>query len=193
MYVPFLKSCQRHQCGYKNFISHCVFSPPLVSIRHASSEAPFSTQLLVRFSIQIFEKANRPRVLRRNFAQLQEAVAIQKWMRSAKAKADSVSNLSIQRRVFRGLRAATAVAAASRRLRDRADAFAHRKLVMTGWEALREHPAEKKVLMRKKMCSQPLLRSDIYVLRLLWRRIVQCTADTACSININRYVRTRQQ
>ncbi|CAM9869994.1 unnamed protein product, partial [Laminaria digitata] len=96
---------------------------------------------------KLFEKVNRPRVLRRNFAQLQQAVAIQKWTRSAKAKADAVSNLSLQRRTFRSLRAATAVSVASRRLKERADAFADRRLVTTGWEALREHPAEKKIIL----------------------------------------------
>lgn len=94
---------------------------------------------------QIFDKANRPRVLRRNFARLREAVATQKWKRGAKAKADAVATLSLQRRTLRSLRQGAATAAASRVQRANADAFAVRVLMMEGWENLRDHPAEKKV------------------------------------------------
>eukprot|EP00903_Cladosiphon_okamuranus_P009107 g8702.t2 len=94
----------------------------------------------------MFDKANRPRVLLRNYARLREAVAVQKWKRGAKAKADAVATLSLQRRTFRSLRQGVATAAASRVQRAKAEALAVRKLVMRGWENLREHPAEKKVI-----------------------------------------------
>lgn len=94
---------------------------------------------------QMFDKANRPRVLRRNFARLREAVALQKWKRGAKAKADAVATLSLQRRTFRSLCQAVAIAAASRAQRANADDFAIRKLMTRGWESLRDNPAEKKV------------------------------------------------
>lgn len=94
----------------------------------------------------MFNKANRPRVIRRNFARLREAVAVQKWKRDAKAKADAVAALSLQRRTFRSLRQGVASAAASRVLRASADALVARKLVLRGWENLRDHPAEKKVI-----------------------------------------------
>lgn len=94
---------------------------------------------------QVFDKANRPRVLRRNFARLREAVAIRKWKRGAKATADAVATLSLQRRMFRSLRQGVAVAAASRARLASAVGFAVRRLIMRGWENLRNHPAEKKV------------------------------------------------
>ncbi|CAM9116310.1 unnamed protein product [Ectocarpus sp. 4 AP-2014] len=93
-----------------------------------------------------FDKANRPRVLRRNFARLREGVHLQKWKREAKAKADKVAALSRQRRSFRGLHQGAAVAASSRVLRARADTFSTRTLVAQGWKSLRDHPAEKKIL-----------------------------------------------
>lgn len=96
---------------------------------------------------QVFDKANRPRVLRRNFARLREAVATQKWKRGAKAKADAVAAVSLQRHTFRSLRQGVATAAASRVQRARADAFAARTLVTRGWTHLRDHPAEKKVML----------------------------------------------
>ena len=100
----------------------------------------------------MFDKKNRPRVLRRNFALLREGVATRKWKRGAKAKADAAAALSLQRRTFRSLRQGVAVAAASRAQRARADAFVAHKLVTRGWENLRDHPAEKKV--RKTMVMQ---------------------------------------
>lgn len=96
---------------------------------------------------QMFDKANRPRVLRRNFARLRDAVAAKRWKRGAKAKADSVATLSLQRRTFRSLRQGVAIAAASRIQRASADAFSIRMLMMRGWKNLRNHPAEKKVTL----------------------------------------------
>ncbi|CAM9337704.1 unnamed protein product [Ectocarpus fasciculatus] len=93
-----------------------------------------------------FDKANRPRVLRRNFARLREGVHLQKWKREAKVKADQVSASSRQRRAFRGLHQGAALAASSRVLRARADTFAARTLVARGWKSLRDHPAEKKIM-----------------------------------------------
>ena len=107
-----------------------------------------STRTNSRFVKQMFNKANRPRVLRRNFARLREAVALQRWKRGAKAKADAVATLSLQRWAFRSLRQRVATAAASRIQRANGDAFSVRKLMMRGWESLRDHPAEKKVTSR---------------------------------------------
>lgn len=112
-----------------------------------------------RPSGQIFDKANRPRVLRRNYALLREAVALQKWKRGAKAKAEAVATLSLQRRMFRSLRQGVATAAASRVQRANAGALAVRKLVMRGWENLREHPTEKKVISR---CHVVFERNDAW-------------------------------
>lgn len=99
------------------------------------------------FLEQTFDKANRPRVLRRNLARLREAVATQKWKRAAKEKADAVAALSLQRQMFRSLRHGVAVAAACRKQRARADAFAVGMLVKRGWTHLRDHEAEKKVML----------------------------------------------
>lgn len=95
---------------------------------------------------QLFDQVNRPRVLRRNFARLRETVAIQKWTRGAKAKADAVAALSLQRRTFQTFRLGAAVVASAHLFKSRAHAFANRKLVARGWRALRDHPAEKKVV-----------------------------------------------
>ncbi|CAM9479432.1 unnamed protein product, partial [Hapterophycus canaliculatus] len=101
-------------------------------------------ELQRRFAV--FDQANRPRVLRRNFARLGEAVSNQKWKRAAKAKADAVARLSLQGRMFQSLRRSVAAVASSRVLRARGDAFAARQLLARGWERFREYPDEKKIV-----------------------------------------------
>lgn len=72
-------------------------------------------------------------------------MATQKWKRAAKKKADAVAALSLQRHMFRSLRHGVVVAAACRKQRARADAFAAGMLVKRGWTHLRDNAAEKKV------------------------------------------------
>lgn len=52
----------------------------------------------------------------------------------------------LKRRACRGLRAAAVAAVTSRLLGTRADAFANRRLLAIGCEALRDNPTEKKVM-----------------------------------------------
>lgn len=96
-------------------------------------------------ALKLFEKSNRPRILKRTLQQLREAVAISKWSQGAKIRAEAAATSSLQRRVLRKLKAVGATALAARVLTSRADEFAKGKLVEAGWFALRQHPAEKKV------------------------------------------------
>lgn len=121
-----------------------------VAPRKSSSVHPtgraFPLRTFSPFLLQQFEEGNRPRVVRRNFARLREAVAIHKWKRCARAKADAMAAASLQRRTLRGLHIASTAAASARLLKVRADDFCKRALIRSGWEALWNHPAERKVM-----------------------------------------------
>lgn len=97
------------------------------------------------YPLKMFEKSNRPRILKRTLQQFREAVASRKWKQAAKITAETIAASSLQRRALLKLKAAGATARTTRLLTFRGDEFAKRKLMETGWSVLRQHPAEKKV------------------------------------------------
>lgn len=95
--------------------------------------------------LQKFDENNRPRVLGSNMRRLRGAVAIQKWSRDAKVRADIAAASSLKCRILQSLRASGAFTVAARLRLSRADEYAKRTLMVAGWRALHDHPVEKKV------------------------------------------------